>query len=68
MIRESRTKDRFKRRNTMSEETKKVEKIEQGKPETQDVKPAELVDKDLDNVAGGSKFTLGNKTGGTNPL
>ena len=39
----------------MSEETKKVQKTErEAKQEVQEVKPAELSDKDLDNVAGGS--------------
>jgi hypothetical protein len=39
-----------KRRNTMSEETKKAEQIEQ------EAKATELSDQDLDNVAGGTGF------------
>jgi hypothetical protein len=40
-----------KRRNTMSEETKKIEK--QAEQTEQEAKATELSDKDLDNVAGG---------------
>ena len=40
------------RRKTMSEETKKVEKIEQ--EVKQEVKPAELSEQDLEQVAGGA--------------
>ena len=39
----------------MSEETKKIEKIEQeAKQDVKEVKPTELSEQDLDNVAGGS--------------
>lgn len=38
----------------MSEESKKIESIEKAEESEQDAKAAELSDKDLDNVAGGS--------------
>ena len=48
----------------MSDESKKIEKIEQeAKQEVQELKSADLSEQDLDKVAGGSKFTLGNKSG-----
>jgi hypothetical protein len=47
----SRKKNVKKRRNTMSEESKKIEKAEKTE---QEVKPAELSDKDLEQVAGGA--------------
>ena len=37
----------------MSKKTKKVEKIE---PEKKEVKPAELPEQELDNVAGGATY------------
>ena len=43
----------------MNEATKKAEK--KAEQIEQEAKAAELSDKDLDNVAGGSRFTLGNK-------
>ena len=53
----------------MNDESKKIEKIEQdAKQEVTEVKPAELAEQDLDKVAGGSKFTLGNKSGGGGAL
>ena len=53
----------------MSEESKKIEKIEkEAKQDVKEVKPAELPEQDLDEVAGGSRFVLGNKSGGGNPL
>jgi len=43
-----------KRRNTMSEESKKIEKIEkEAKQDVKEVKPTELSEQELDNVAGG---------------
>jgi hypothetical protein len=47
-----------KRRNTMSEETKKIEKIEQeAKQDVKEVKPTELSEQDLDKVAGGANYS-----------
>jgi hypothetical protein len=67
--REFTSEDISKRRNTMSEESKKIEKIEkEAKQDVKEVKPAELPEQDLDEVAGGSRFVLGNKSGGGNPL
>ena len=44
----------------MSEETKKIEKIEQeAKQDVKEVKPGELSEQDLDKVAGGARFVLG---------
>jgi hypothetical protein len=43
-----------KRRNTMSEESKKIEKIEQeAKQDVKEVKPTELSEQELNDVAGG---------------
>ena len=53
----------------MSKKTKRVEKIEkEAKQDMKEVKPTELPEQDLDKVAGGSTFVLGNKTGGGNQL
>jgi hypothetical protein len=42
----------------MSEETKKIEKIEQeAKQDVKEVKPAELSEQELDKVAGGNVAT-----------
>jgi hypothetical protein len=45
-----------KRRNTMSEETRKAEKIEKAEQSEQEVKPADLPEQELDKVAGGAAF------------
>ena len=42
----------------MSEETKKIEKIEQeAKQDVKEVKPTELPEQDLDKVAGGATYS-----------
>ena len=58
-------------RATMSEEMKKTATVSKEKvPVATQGQPvaAELKDADLDEIAGGSKFTLGNKTGGVKGL
>ena len=53
----------------MSEESKKIEKIDQeAKQDVKEVKSAELPEQDLDKVAGDTRYVLGNKSGGGNPL
>jgi hypothetical protein len=52
----------------MNEERKKIEKIEKAEPTRQEVTPAELSEQEMDQAAGGSRFTIANKKGGSNPL
>jgi hypothetical protein len=47
----------------MSEESKKIEKIEQdAKQDVKEVKPTELSEQDLDKVAGGTTTVNGSKS------